>query len=168
VDHALAGLLFLIPFVALGIVLGKAYEIAHKVAGPLAELTPTHPLFGLEARILVALSPMVSFFVVAGLFAQTILAQMLIKGIEAAVLSKVPSYEYFKSASESMLGAEKHAKYPVVLVSVGSAWQIGLHIEKIENGLVVVYLSPGRPIQSLARSISSPPIGLRLLARSQT
>jgi len=38
----------------------------------------------------------------------------------------VPGYEYFKSVSESMLGADKHARYPVVLVSVGSAWQFGL------------------------------------------
>jgi uncharacterized membrane protein len=140
----LGGLLFLIPFVALAIILGKAFEIAHRFAGPLAELTPTHPLFGLEARILVAICLMVLFCVVAGLFARTTLAQMFIKGLEAAILSRVPGYEYFKSVSESMLGADKHARYPVVLVSVGSAWQFGLRIEKIANGLVAVFI-PGAP-----------------------
>jgi uncharacterized membrane protein len=117
----LGGLLFFIPIVALGIVLGKAFDMAHKLAGPLAELTPTHPLFGLETRILVASFLVLLFWFLAGLFAQTWAAQMFIKGLESAVLSRVPGYEYFKSVSESMVGSEKHSRYPIVLVSPGKS-----------------------------------------------
>jgi len=121
----LGGLLFLIPL-SLWLSFSARHLNCAQIRRPFGGAYAYPPLFGLEARILVAICLMVLFCVVAGLFARTTLAQMFIKGLEAAILSRVPGYEYFKSVSESMLGADKHARYPVVLVSVGSAWQFGL------------------------------------------
>jgi uncharacterized membrane protein len=138
------GLLFLVPFVALIIVLDKAFEIAQKFMDPVAKLTPAHPIFGLEMRVLLAVGLLVLFCFLTGLFAQTTPAQRFIGRLEGAILSKVPGYEYFKNEIESSLGDEERVTYPVVLANVGSVWRFGLQIEAIENGLVAVFI-PGAP-----------------------
>ena len=138
------GLLFSVPFVALIVILVQAFAIAQKLMDPVAKLTPAHPIFGLETRVLLAVGVMVLFCFLAGLFAQTTRAQRFISRLERVVLSKVPGYEYFKSEIESSLGDEEQVKYPVVLVDVGSGWRFALQIEAIENGLVSVFI-PNAP-----------------------
>ena len=139
-----SGLLFSVPFVALIIILGQAFAIAQKFMDPVAKLTPAHPIFGLETRVLLAVGLLVLFCFVAGLFAQTRRAQRLIDRLEGAVLAKVPGYQYFKSEIESSLGDDEHVKYPVVLVNVGAGWRYALEIEASEDGLVTVFI-PGAP-----------------------
>ena len=49
-----------------------------------------------------------------------------------------------KSTGESIVGVENQEAYPVVLARFDDAWQIGLRIEELQNGLVAVYI-PGAP-----------------------
>jgi len=56
------------------------------------------------------------------------------------VLSKVPGYEFLKGAGESVLGVEKEGAYPVVLVRCDDNCQIGIQVDKAENGLVAVFV----------------------------
>ena len=107
-----SGLLFFVPFVALIIILGQAFEMAQKFMDPVAKLTPAHPVFGLEMRVLLAVGLLVLLCFLAGLFAQTTRAEKFVGRLERAILSKAPGYEYFKSEIESSLGDEEHVKYP--------------------------------------------------------
>ena len=138
------GLLFLVPLIALAVVLGKALAIASKLVGPLAALLPFHSMLGLNTPVFLALGLIVLFCFLAGLFARRAIAQKAVEGLETAVLSKLPGYVLLKGMSESMLGVEKQGGYPVVLARFDDAWQLGLEIERMENGLVAVYL-PGAP-----------------------
>ena len=73
-------------------------------------------------------------------------------GLEAAVLSKVPAYEYLKQAGMSVLGVSESAEHPVVLAELGGAWRIGLQTDVVGKGLVAVFV-PNAPKPSVGRGL---------------
>jgi uncharacterized membrane protein len=140
----LGGVFFLIPIVVLTIILAKALEYANKVLQAVAihilaasELSPTAAT---------AMSVVIVAFVclLAGLFARTMPAQKLVKGLETSVLSKVPAYEYLKQEGASALGIATMAEQPVFLVETDIGWQIGVQTEASRGGFATVFL-PGAP-----------------------
>jgi uncharacterized membrane protein len=140
----IGGLLFLVPIVALIILLGKALALAHKFVDPLAAQIPFESVFGLRTPLLLAIGLLVLFCFLAGFFARTALARKIVRGLEDTVLSKVPGYAFLKGMSESMLGVEQGSAFPAVLVRFDDAWQIGLQVDVLEHDLVAVYV-PGAP-----------------------
>ena len=138
------GLLFLVPITVLGIVLGKALALGHKLVGPLAARIPVQSIIGLRTPALLAISLIVVFCFLAGLFARSALAQKIVRGLEAAVLSNVPGYEFLKSVGESMLGVEKKSAHETVLTRIEDAWQMAFLVERIEGGHAAVFV-PGAP-----------------------
>jgi uncharacterized membrane protein len=134
------GLLFLVPIVMLGIVLGKALGIARKIVEPLAAHLHVESVIGFQTPLLLAVGGIVLLCFLAGFFARTVLARKIVNRLETAVLSNVPGYEFLKRMSESTLGVEKDGGYPVVLVRFDDAAQIGFRIEVLENGLVTVFV----------------------------
>ena len=99
------GILFLVPIVVLVIVLGKALGLAHKLVDPLAEHIPVHSVIGLRTPVLLAISAIVFFSFLAGFVARTKLAQKIINGLEAAVLSNVPGYQSSKAWARACWGS---------------------------------------------------------------
>jgi uncharacterized membrane protein len=140
----MGGLLFLVPITVVVIVLGKALGLVHKVMDPLAARIPMESVLGVQTPLLLGIVVIVLFCFFAGLFARTAFAQKILNGLEAALLSKIPGYEMLKSTGESILGVEDQEAYPVVLARFDDSWQIGLRTERLQNGLVAVYI-PGAP-----------------------
>jgi uncharacterized membrane protein len=138
------GMLFLVPFAALAIILGKALALAHKVGDPLAAHLPPEVGFGLKMPLLLDVGVLIIFSFLAGIFARTVLAGMIIKQLEATVLSKVPGYALLKSTGASMLGVESVSAYPVVLVRLGDSQHLGLRTDVLASGRVVVFI-PSTP-----------------------
>jgi uncharacterized membrane protein len=138
------GLLFLVPIVALALILGKAMVLADKIVYPLTRHLPIQSIIGLRTPMLLAAVLIVAFCFVAGFIARTRLAQRMVNRLEDSVLSSVPGYEFLKGMSASMLGAEDRAAYPVVFARFDDYWQIGFRIEALANGLVAVFV-PNAP-----------------------
>ena len=134
------GLLFLVPIVVLVMILGKALAVAHKLADPLAARFPVESVVGVRTPLLLAIVLLVFFCFLAGFLARAALARKMVRGLEAAVLSKVPGYALLKSVSESLLGVEPQGAFPVVLARLDDTWQIGLRVEELDNGLVAVFV----------------------------
>ena len=86
------GILFLVPIVVLIIVLNKALAIAHKLVDPIAARLPFESLIGLCTPHVLAITLLLIFCFVAGLFARTALAKRSVNWLESAVLSNVPRY----------------------------------------------------------------------------
>ncbi len=107
---------------------------------PLAARIPVESVVGLRTPRLLAIGAIVVFCFLAGLFARTALARKIVHVLETAVLSKVPGYEFLKGTGESILGVAKEGAYPVVFVRFDDTWQIGFQVEKLENGLVAVFV----------------------------
>ena len=138
------GILFLVPVVVLVMILGKALAVAHRLVDPLAAHLPVESVIGLRTPMLLAIALIVLFCFLAGFLARTALAQKTVAGLEAAALSNLPGYEFLKRVGESLLGVEKPGTYPVVLARFDDAWQLGFQVERLENGLVAVFI-PGVP-----------------------
>jgi uncharacterized membrane protein len=138
------GLLFLVPVVALVVVLGKALALAHKLVAPLAEHLPVHSVIGLRTPVFLAIAIIVLFCFLAGVLARTALARKLVRSLESAVLADVPGYELLKGMGESMLGVEKQTGHQVVLARIEDAWQIAFLVERLDGGHVAVFV-PGAP-----------------------
>lgn len=138
------GVLFLLPIMVVLIIAGKALAIAQKVVGPLAAHLPMESVIGLDTPKLLAIALLVLFCFLAGVLARTALAQKVVDWLETTVLSYLPGYEFIKSISQRLLGDENKPVYPVVLVRIEDAWQLGFLIERLEGGHVGVFI-PGVP-----------------------
>ena len=138
------GLLFLVPIVALVVILGKALALARKVVDPVAEHLPVHSMIGLRTPMLLAIAVIVLFCFLAGILARSALARKLVRSLEKAVLADVPGYELLKGMGESMLGVEKQTGHQVVLARIEDAWQLAFLVERLEGGHVAVFV-PGAP-----------------------
>ena len=140
----LGGVLFLTPIVVLALILSKAYDFARRGLKPVAALIPDRVASGPTMSAILAIAVLALVCFLAGLLARTLLAQKFVGGLEAAVLSKVPGYEYIKQAGTSVLGVSESSEHPVVLVQIGDAWRIGVQTDIGEDGLVAVFV-PNSP-----------------------
>lgn len=138
------GILFLVPLIAIVVIVGKAMSLTHKLIDPLTAHLPFESLIGLPAPVFLAAFLVVSMCFVAGLLAKTSRAQKWVTSLEGSVLSKVPGYSLLKSAGASMLGAEASGSYPVVFVDFGDSTQLGLQTDVLPNGQITVFI-PGSP-----------------------
>ncbi len=140
----IGGILYLVPFIVLLAVIGKAHEISSKIVMPLAARIPFESVVGLETPKMLAIALIVIFCFLAGLFAKTSYSKKIGNWLETAILSNVPGYTFIKSMGESMVGLEKEDGQQLVLARIEDAWQIAFLVERLEQGHVAVFV-PGAP-----------------------
>jgi len=136
----MGGLLFLIPFAVLLIVLGKVQQVVGGVIGPIAERIPVQSVIGLETPKVLTAVVLVFVCFLAGLFAQTRVAQAVVGWLESSLLSNIPGYSLVKSLGEEVAGANASRSTDPVLVRFDDAWQIGFLVERIPEGRVAVFI----------------------------
>lgn len=135
------GILFLVPFTVLFIIIAKALWLADKVVVPLTKTVHAEGLIGIRGEKVVAVVFLILVCFLAGIIARTRRAKSVVGRLEGSVLSYVPGYAFFKGVGESLLEGEEAAHWQVVLVHIEEpSWQIGLLIERFENGLIAVYV----------------------------
>ena len=134
------GIFFLIPFVVLIIVVGKATRILRVVTVPVAEQIPIKSALGMETPRILAIVILIAFCFLTGLIAQTKLARKLVDWLESNLLSNIPGYSFIKKIGEEAAGTIPAGSQEAVLVCFGDAWQIGFLMERISDGRVVVFI----------------------------
>jgi uncharacterized membrane protein len=140
----LGGVLFLAPIVALALVLNKAYVWAKRGLQPMAALIPDRFASTPTMTAIVTMLVLALACFLAGLLAKTLLAQKIVGGLEGAVLSAVPGYEYMKQAGTSVLGLGEMDEHPLVLVRIGDSWRFAVQTGSGQNGFVAVFI-PNSP-----------------------
>lgn len=134
------GIWFLIPFVVLWIIVGKAHDVSSRIAAPLAERIPVETVLGVGlVRVLTAGIVVLACFG-AGLFSKTKMARTFVNWLESKLLNKFPGYEFLKTVGDQLLHLEKGEKHDVVLAKIEDAWQIGYITENLDNGLFAVFI----------------------------
>ena len=136
----LAGVWFLLPIVALMILLNKAFAATLKVVKPIAKQLPEVFHVGLPLASTLTVLLLVGVCFLAGMLGRTSLARAFVRALESAVLTKIPLYDYFKQVGAGVLGMDDLHKHPVVLVKGDTAWQIGVLIGGPTNGFVKVFV----------------------------
>ncbi len=139
----IGGLLFLVPVVVLIFVLTEAANLMLMVAEPLADLVPVDSIAGVALANIIAALVVVLVCFIAGLIARKAFIRTKVESLESKVLSKLPGYVLIKGMLSGLQEHDTHALFPV-LVTFNSAARIGLEIERLADGRVVV-MTPSSP-----------------------
>jgi len=139
----IGGLLFLVPVVVLIIVLAKAADLMLLVAEPLADFVPLDTIAGVAVANIIAAFVVVLICFIAGLVARRAFFRTTVESLESKVLSKLPGYVLIKGMLSGLQEHDTHKLHPV-LVSFNSAARIGLEIERLDDGRIVV-MTPSSP-----------------------
>jgi len=140
----IGGLIFLIPFVILVAVIGKALKVMIFFAKPLAEMLPFEAVAGIAVINILALLVMILLSFIAGLLARSTPGRRSFKWLDQKLMELIPGYAFVKGFTGSMEeGDDKKVLVPV-LIRLDDQAQIGFEVERLDNGLVAVYL-PGSP-----------------------
>ena len=138
------GILFLVPIIIFIAIIGKALELSKKLAAPLSVLIPLDSIGNIAMVNLLALGIVLLICFFAGLAAKSTLARKSIGNLESRVLSKIPVYGLLKSKIDAIVQPEKAEGMKPVLARFDDSWQIAFEVERIQGGLVGIYL-PGAP-----------------------
>jgi hypothetical protein len=115
------GFIFLIPFVILIIIIGKAFSILAALAKPLSALIPIKSFAGIAVLDLITVFFIILICFVAG-----------------------PIYSFVKSLTESISGIRDKKTLKPVLLEFDDNSQLAFEVERVEEDNIVVYV-PGSP-----------------------
>jgi len=138
------GILFLVPIIIFIAVIGKALELSKKLAAPLSVLIPLDSIGDIAMVNLLAIGIVLLICFLAGLAAKSTLARNSVGNLESRVLSKIPVYGLLKSKIDAIVQPEKAEGMKPVLARFDDSWQIAFEVERIQGGVVAIYL-PGAP-----------------------
>jgi uncharacterized membrane protein len=140
----IGGLVFLFPIAIFVAVIGKGLEITAALSGPVARALPVDMVGGVALAHVLAILLLLLICFLAGLLARAALARRVVGALEANVLARVPAYALLKTKTQSMLSPEDIEGMAAVAVRFDDAWQIAFQIERIDGGMVALFL-PGSP-----------------------
>jgi uncharacterized membrane protein len=135
--------LILVPVVVLAVILAKAVGAMRALSEPITQVLPVKTVFGFALIDLIAIFILVMACFVAGLAAERTLIRSRISKLESAVLMNVPGYVLVKGVLSGLEEDDTDRLYPV-LVTFDDGARIGLEIERLQNGQVVV-MTPSSP-----------------------
>jgi uncharacterized membrane protein len=138
----IGGLVFLIPFVIIIAILGKAIRIMMLVAQPFAKMLPFEAVAGIAIVNLLALLIVIFLCFIAGFVAKCAWQSAFSSSIQTNGLNT--GYAFSKSFTGSIEKGEDKKVLVPVLARFDDQAQVGFEVERLENGLVAVFL-PGSP-----------------------
>lgn len=139
---ALGGVIFLVPFVMVLLIVGKAFTVMRTVAAPVAEASGIDHIGVFAVIDLLAVVLLVGLCWLAGRMAMSRRGHALYEALDEKLLNLFPRYGFVKSMTGS-LAADTEAALPVVLVRFDDQSQIAFEVERTAAG-VAVFL-PGSP-----------------------
>jgi uncharacterized membrane protein len=139
----IGGLVFLVPLVVLIVILAKAAGLMMMVAEPMAEWFPVDSIGGVALANVLVVVVLVLLCFIAGLIARAAFLRATVEGLETKVLSKVPGYVIIKGMLSGLQEDSTHQLNPV-LATFYNAARMGLEIERLDDGRVVVMV-PSSP-----------------------
>ena len=140
----IGGLIFVIPFIIIVTLLLKVTKIMMIIAAPLDSLIPIDQIGGVALANILAWILVIIICFLAGLAAKSLYAKRIYESIDSKLRLLIPGYAFIKGMTGS-LEENSGDKYLIpVMVKLDDSAQIGFEVERLDNGLVVVYL-PGAP-----------------------
>ena len=140
----IGGIVFMVPITIFIIIIGKAIKFTKKLAAPVSALIPVDAIGNIALPDLLAFVIILLLCFLAGLASKSALARKLVGNLESRVLSKIPVYSLLKSKIDAIVQPEKAEGMKPVLARFDDSWQIAFEVERIQRGVVAIYL-PGAP-----------------------
>jgi Uncharacterized conserved protein len=133
-------LLFLIPAVLVVLLVKQAVELTRKTLTPIEKLLPVHNIAGVAVEHLLAVVLILAVCFLAGLAARTSPGVRLNAWLERAILRRVPGFSLIKRVTHEMANLESQSDLCVVLARIEDAWVLSFIVEKLDNGLLAVFV----------------------------
>jgi uncharacterized membrane protein len=138
------GALFLLPLIAIIILLDKAWQLSRHVARPIAESLPVAGFAGVALVELLGPILLLVLCYLAGLLATRSVVRRQVAKLDGALIEMLPPYAFVKTMVGSMAEAEGEAgMLTPVFVTFDDYAQMAFEVER-EGPRVIVYL-PGSP-----------------------
>ncbi len=142
---AIGGLLFLLPLIVVGALIGQVVPIVMTVAEVLGEFIPVRTPAGIALLILLAIVIVLLMCFAAGLLARRSFGKRIAEAFEKKLLLLFPRYAILKDQMADSIGGDAaKAKMKPLLVQFQDTLRIGFETERNGDGFVTVYL-PGAP-----------------------
>jgi uncharacterized membrane protein len=138
------GILFLVPLLAVVLLLREAVAFAARILRPIARLLPAEHFAGIAAAELLAVVAIIVLCFMVGLFAELRLGRMLGGALERAVLRRIPGFTFLKSMMRGAAGLEANSDLSVALARIEDAWVLSFVVERHASGLSTVFV-PSAP-----------------------
>jgi uncharacterized membrane protein len=141
----LGGIVFLVPLVFLGAVLGKAFSIMKLLGKPLAEfLQVERTILGFAFVELLTGMLLVLVCLIAGLVARSEFARARRAKLDTWLLHLIPGYAWVKGITGNIQDPEAPEVLKPVLVRFDDQYQLAFEVDRNDSGLVAIFL-PGAP-----------------------
>ena len=142
---AIGGLVFLLPLVVIGALLGYVYSFVLLVYEPLKEYLPVSSTLGLALLFVLAVVIVLLLCFFCGLAARRAIGRKFSQTIEKQLVMVFPKYAIYKDIVAGNIGGETLApSLKPVTVRLEGMTRIGYEAGRTEPGLVIVFL-PGSP-----------------------
>ena len=140
----IGGLIFLIPFVLIVSVLGKAIKTMIVVARPLEKMIPLESIGGIAVVHILAILLLVFVCFLAGLFARSSTGKRAFDWLDSKLIMMIPGYSFIKGFAGTIEKDESKTVMIPVLAKLDDQTLLGFEVERLSDGQVVVFL-PGSP-----------------------
>jgi uncharacterized membrane protein len=142
---AIGGVLFLLPLVVIGALIGQIVPMVMTVAEALGDIIPVKTPGGIALLILLAIVIVLLLCFAAGLLARYSFGKRLAETFEKNLLLFFPRYAILRDQmTDSIGGDDTRPQMTPILARFDDSSRLGFEIERTEGGLVTVYL-PGSP-----------------------
>jgi uncharacterized membrane protein len=140
----LGGLIFLIPFVIIIAVLDEALSVMVYIAEPLAEYIPIESIAGVAVVNLIGLAIIILCCFLAGLMSLSSPGKRVFNWFDSKMVLMIPGYAFIRSFAGNMKKDEEYSLLKPVFAKLDDFYRIGFEVERLDNGLIAVFL-PGSP-----------------------
>lgn len=138
------GIVFLVPFVVVFVVIGKALSTIHAFVAPLLTQLEVDNIFAAAVIHLLPLTLLVLLCFLAGLAANTPVVGRMVKSFDDVLRANIPGYGLLRAKMDSMFDPEDAERLNPVLVRFDDSWQLGFETDLVTDGKRAIFL-PGAP-----------------------
>jgi uncharacterized membrane protein len=114
------------------------------IAAPLDSLIPVDQIGGVALANILALILVIIICFLAGLAAKSLYAKRIHESIDSKLRLFIPGYAFLKGMTGGLEEDSEDKHMIPVVAKLDDSAQIGFEVDRLESGLVVVYL-PGAP-----------------------
>jgi uncharacterized membrane protein len=142
---AIGGMIFLLPLVFMGIIVGQVVQVVLIIAKALGGFVPVKTPVGITLIIVASIAILVSMCFAAGIIARRTIGKRLSQFFERNITFFFPRYTIFKDRMAGSIGGDEiRPDLRPVIARFDDAAKIAFEVERSDEGLVTVYL-PGAP-----------------------
>ena len=140
----IGGLVFVIPFIIIDALLLKAIKTMRLVSVPIGSVIPVGKIAGIAIADLLVLISVIIICFLAGLAAKSLYVKRIRESIDSKLRLLIPGYAFIKGFTGGIEKKSEDEYLIPVMAKFDDSSQLGFEVERLDNGLVVVYL-PGAP-----------------------